>query len=89
MRYRQNPNVVARTIAGEDILVPLNEPSRRIFTLSRTGRALWDRLAEPTDIAELESLLVTKFNGPPDVVHVDVGNFLDAMFEFNLVQPAD
>lgn len=89
MRYRQNPNVVARSIAGEDILVPLNEPSRRIFTLSRTGRALWDRLAEPAGAAELEGLLVTKFNGPPDVVRADVAKFLDAMFEFNLVIPAD
>lgn len=88
MRYIQNPNVVARTIAGEDILVPLNEPSRRIFTLSQTGRALWDRLSEPAEVEELEKLLVTKFNGPPAVVHADVGKFLDAMFEFNLVQPA-
>ena len=89
MRYARNPNVVARTVAGEDILVPLDEPARRIFTLSRTGRALWDRLAAPAEPAELEDLLVTRFKGPPEKVKADVAKFLDSMFEFNLVRIAD
>ena len=86
MRYRQHPNVVARTVAGEDILVPLNEPARRIFTLTRTGRALWDRLSSPATAKELADLLVTGFGAPPSQVDDDVAAFLGDMAEFRLVE---
>ena len=86
MRYRTNPDVAARSIAGEDILVPLDEPARRIFTLSPTGRALWERLSQGwATPEELEHLLVTRFNGPPARVKADVATFLGNMADFHLV----
>ncbi|MGI6496034.1 MAG: PqqD family protein [Kiritimatiellia bacterium] len=92
MRYRTHPDVVARSIAGESILVPLNEPARRIFTLSTTGRALWDRLEQDwATPEELEALLVERFKGPPGQVKTDVAAFLASMSDFRLViaEPKD
>ncbi len=86
MRYRQVSSVVARTVAGEHVLVPLGGPAKRVFTLSRTGKALWDRLKTWAMPSELEAVLIESFGGSRDQVQADVGGFVAALQRFGLLE---
>lgn len=47
MKYSRQKNIVARTVAGETLLVPINECTKKIFTLNNAGIRLWEELATP------------------------------------------
>lgn len=85
-RYRQADGVAARTVAGEDVLVPLRGPTKRVFTLNRTGKVLWDGLAEGAGVLELEALLVERCGVSGKQVHADVAHFLSDMRRFCLIE---
>ena len=72
-------DVVARTIEGELILVPLTadvgDLNDDLFTLNGTGRAVWGLLDGRRTLAEVRDRLLDTWAGPPDTVAADVLGF--------------
>jgi hypothetical protein len=62
--YRRNPDIVARRVGGETLLVPTGSSltdRQCLFTLNDTGTFLWDLLAAPRTSAQLLAALVEAF----------------------------
>lgn len=62
--YRRNPDIVARRVGGETILVPTGSSladRQCLFTLNDTGTFLWDLLAAPRTFTQLLSALMEEF----------------------------
>ena len=85
-RYARSPNVVARRIAGELVLVPVaarsEDPGRRVadfFVLNDSGEFLWEQLTSPRDASELAQLLITRYETTIERARADVELFLDEM----------
>ena len=83
--YRRQHNVVARTVAGENLLVPVNTCTSTVFTLNNVGSRLWDELESPQTEAFLAEALVQRYGIELDRALADVGVFLKDMLERGLV----
>lgn len=85
-RFVRSPDVVARRIAGEVVLVPIatrtENASRRtanFYVLNGTGEVLWERLASPADVGELTQHLTLQYEIGADDARGDVETFLSAL----------
>lgn len=67
---------MAREIEGELIIVPLvsgiGETDDVLFTLNRTGRAIWDRLDGSRTLKEIVEELARDFKAPEGKIEADV-----------------
>ena len=79
-KWKRNPQVVARRIGDETILVPTGRgivDHQCLFTLNETGSFLWERLAEPRSFGELAAALVDEFDVTPQQAEADLTRFLN------------
>jgi len=77
--YRRNPDIVARRVGGETILVPTGSDladRQCLFTLNDTGTFLWDLLAAPRTFAHLLSALAEEFEVKRERADRDLRRFL-------------
>jgi len=79
MIYRRNPEVELREIAGERLLVHMNQGASVLFTLNGTGAWLWRALEQPADETVLAAGLVEAFGVPADHAAADLAGFLERM----------
>ena len=86
-RLRRTPDAVWEQL-GEATLV-LDAQNSRYVKLNRTGAALWDALAEPTDEASLARGLVERHGIDEERAAADVEAFLARLRERGLVVAAD
>jgi hypothetical protein len=74
--YVPSEDIVAREIEGELIIVPLvsgiGETDDVLFTLNRTGRAIWDRLDGSRTLKEIVEELARDFKAPEGKIEADV-----------------
>ncbi|MCD7881416.1 MAG: PqqD family protein [Clostridiales bacterium] len=80
-----------REIAGESLLVPVNEAAvnfQGIMSLNESGRLLWDRLQKDTTEDDLVSALLDVYDTTPEVARQDVAVFLDQLRERDILQEA-
>ena len=89
MKYCRQKDVVARRVAGENVLIPVHGCTRTVYTLNPTACRLWDLLEAPRSAAELADALVQRYGLPPEAAAVDVRAFLDDLARMNLVRAAD
>ena len=91
-RYARSDHVVARRVAGELILVPVDSRSSDVvakaadlYALNDTGAGLWQALEEPRSAPELARILMTDF----DIAHAqathDVEAFLTDMLQIGAI----
>src|SRR5687767_11213431 len=93
---KRSPNVVARRVAGETVLVPLNastsDPNRHkaadLYLLNETGETLWEALSSPRDTDELARNLMASYDVSADRAHSDVLTFVNALLEIGALQHA-
>jgi hypothetical protein len=85
-RFVRSPDVVARQIAGETVLVPIatrtENAARRtanFYVLNETGELLWEHLAVPADVDELARHLVQQYQIDADSARADVERFLSEL----------
>ncbi len=88
MKYVQHEHVVARSVAGENLLIPVHRCTRQVYTVNGVGRGLWTLLATPHTAAELAEALVTRFEIPIETANADVDGFLKKMTQMGLVKEA-
>jgi hypothetical protein len=88
MCYRQAENVVAKTVAGEVLLVPVHVNTQNVFTLNREAYQIWQWLDEPCSVDALAARLASRYGVSTDTAQRDVRSFLDEMLNWGLVREA-
>ena len=68
--------MVAREIEGELIIVPLvagiGDMEDELFTLNKTGKAIWDLLDGKRNLGDVTSALTENYESPPNEIEQDV-----------------
>lgn len=82
-RFVRSPDVVARRIAGELVLVPIatrtDNPLKRtanFYVLNQTGELLWQQLENAADAPDLTRHLIEQYQVDEDTARGDVEQFL-------------
>ena len=84
--------MIARRVAGETILVPLQSrtvvPKSRaaeLYVLNESGEALWSELSEPRTMEELARKLRETFEVSAETAAADVEEFIKSMLAIDAV----
>ncbi len=88
--YQRTEEFVARTIAGETVLVPIRRQIgdlESIYTLNAVATFIWERLAAPATAAEIARALEEAFAGDPAEMSADLEAFLDELLHLGAVRP--
>ncbi|MGN0479532.1 MAG: PqqD family protein [Hominenteromicrobium sp.] len=87
--YRASDNFLMRTIAGDTILVPVGEQTKKLngfVTFTETGQFLWKLLSEQKCTAEdLVDGLLQEYSGPEAEIRADVEAFLKKTVDHGMV----
>jgi hypothetical protein len=86
MKYSRQVDVVARSAAGEHLLVPIHGCVSSVYTLNDSGLLLWDLIEQPRTEDELAGALVARFRIPAATAARDVRDFLADMVRLGLAQ---
>jgi hypothetical protein len=74
--YAPSQDIVARTIEGELIIVPLvagiGDLEDELFTLNETAKAIWDRLDGKKKLREVLRELLAEFEAPDGEIEQDL-----------------
>jgi hypothetical protein len=81
---RRTDDLVWRELDDEVVLLDLR--SSLYLTLNRTGRLMWERLAEPTTAARLTAVVAESYSLPPAEAAADVVAFLESLVARQLVE---
>jgi len=83
--YVPSEDVVAREIQGNFIIVPITsgigDLEDEIFTLSETGKAIWDRLDRKRTLKDIVKDLTLDFGGSPQEIEKDVVGFTEELLK--------
>jgi len=76
-------NVVARTIEGEVVIIPLvagiGDEEDELYTLNETGQAIWQKLDGQRTLREVAALLAETFEGSQGELEADVLGFAEEL----------
>jgi hypothetical protein len=79
MVYAKDPNVVAREVAGEIVLVPilggvndLNE----IYTMNKVGARIWELLDGMVTVEHIGNTITAQYKVTPEQAKADILEFL-------------
>lgn len=89
MKYQQTPNVVARPLGNEVLLVPVKghlADMRQVFTLNASGEVIWKALAAPVDLDHIVACLAKPFDVPESTAREDASQLLKQLADRGLVQ---
>jgi len=74
--YAPSEDIVARSIEGELIIVPLvagiGDLEDELYTLNETGKAVWDRLDGKKKLKEVLAELSAEFDAPAGEIEKDL-----------------
>jgi len=90
VRYTRDDGVVARTVAGEHLLVPIRgrlADLQRVFAVNAVGQAVWEALAHGATLEELVAAVGERFEVGAGGVRSDIEAFLAEMQSAGLVRP--
>jgi len=91
MAYRKKEDIVARSIAGEDLLIPIRgklADMQRIFSLNPVAEFVWKQLDEAQDVESLSNSVVEEFEVCGADAQRDVKAFLNDLVNADLVVEA-
>ncbi|MBW7907911.1 MAG: PqqD family protein [Kiritimatiellae bacterium] len=81
-RWRHAPDVVARRIRGELILVPIRRTSAELdgfFTLNATGADIWTWIGEGRSLNEMAKRLAEEYEIDAEVARADVNGVVNEL----------
>lgn len=87
--FRKKSSVVAREIAGENILVPVRAELaklHRLFTLNQVGAFIWQQLDGHTDLAAIHRRLVEHFEVSDEEAREDLLEYAQLLLESQLIE---
>jgi hypothetical protein len=90
--YQRTEDFVARTIAGETVLVPIRRQIgdlESIYTLNEVATFIWDRLAKPTTMADVFLALEQAFAGEPAEMRDDLEEFVAKLLDLGAIKPVN
>lgn len=83
--YTPSDEIVARTIEGEVIIVPLaagiGDMNDDLFSLNETGRAIWQRLDGTRTVRQIVSELSDEYAKSEDTITAPVSLFLQELVQ--------
>lgn len=82
-RPQRAPNVVARTLAGEAVL--LNLSTEEYFSLNEVGSRIWDLMDGQRTVADITDSITTEYDAERADVLEDVLVLLDELAEAGLI----
>ncbi len=85
MKYRRQKDIVARKVAGENLLIPINGCTKKVYTLNNVGVRLWDALEIPKSEDELAEVLVDRYGISKETALSDTRAYLSDMLRMALV----
>lgn len=87
----QDPDVVARRVADECILVPVRrraEDVDSIYTLSEVAAFVWELIDGRRTFDDLRDAVVAEFEVEPEVAEADLAEFLEQLRQAGAVRVA-
>jgi len=85
MYYQRKKDVVVRSVAGENVLIPVQGCTSSVYTLNNTGCFLWELLAQARSEGHLADALVARYSITQDAAQQDVKTFLNDLIRMELV----
>lgn len=85
MKYCRKQDVVLRSVAGENLLIPVHACTNSVYTLNNTGVCLWQLIEAPRTEDDLAAALVERYRISAATARTDVQGFLDDMARMGLV----
>ncbi len=86
--YVPSPDIVARIIQGELVIVPvaagIGDMEGELFTLNETGRAVWDLLDGRT-FAQVAAALAADFEAPAATLERDAAGLIGELLRRRIV----
>jgi hypothetical protein len=73
--YERDPDVIAREIAGERILVPVRKQATdmaAIYVLNETGARVWGLLDGMRSLADVETAMSNDYDAPEETIRADL-----------------
>jgi hypothetical protein len=89
VRFIRNPEVVARNIQGELIIVPIRSgvgDLNSLYTLNPVGSVLWEFMNEGHTIPEMVQRVCDEFEVSTTQAQQDIELFLDSLLEEKLIE---
>jgi hypothetical protein len=86
--YRKSPDVVARKIAGELLLVPVRgkiADMKKIFSLNPVGELIWQELDTHNNLRDIRDRVVSRFDVPAETAMADIEEFIDELLGAKLI----
>lgn len=86
---KANKNFMLREVAGEHILIPVNEAAKKLYgliTLNDSGLLLWNRLQEGCSQEELIQAMLDEYEVDRETAERDTEIFLQKMREIELLE---
>ena len=86
-RFERNPNVLAKHVAEDIVLVHLD--TNRIYELNQTGAALWELLGTDLDRADIEERMLEQFEVDATQLRTEIDAILSQLTSEDLVRVSD
>lgn len=88
-KYSRADNLVTRKVAGETIIVPIENAVGDlccIFTLNSTGTRIWDMLGAAVSEYSIVRSVCEEFEVTPGEAEKDLKEFLDSLLDAGLLR---
>lgn len=85
MKYLRNKDIVARKVAGENLLIPINGCTKKVYTLNNVGVRLWEEIETPKSEDELADALVDRYGVAKETALTDTRAYLADMLRMELI----
>lgn len=79
---KRNKNFILRKIAGESIIVPTGEATKKfngLFSPNRTAAFIWEHIEEVADTEEMIRLVLEHFDVEEETARTDVEGLIKEM----------
>ena len=92
VKYQASNNFVYRQITGLDVLISVGGNIANFdgyVQLNATASAIWQFLSVPRSAADVEGMLLERYQLPAEEARADVSEFLDLLKAHNMVTVTD
>jgi hypothetical protein len=86
-RFRSDPDVVARRVQDEVVLVQLGR--NQVYALNRTGARLWELMVDGCRPSEAVECMLEEFDVAEPELRGEIDSFLDLLLREGLLSPKE
>jgi hypothetical protein len=89
-RYRKDPSIVSRQIAGETILVPIRRnvgDLESIYTLNETAALAWSLFDDQHSLAQICKQIVEEYEVSPEQAQADLLELVTQLSHIQAIEP--